>query len=106
MTKDNPILRKAPKPRDIGEILPNIEEKPHEYRYRLLDQTQFDKDSFRYKKITEGVAIITACEKGKYIERVCQVGLKAQSLRFDKTIFSVIDTAKWISEHTINEQIR
>lgn len=29
MIKDNPILRKVPKPRDIGEILPNIEEKSH-----------------------------------------------------------------------------
>lgn len=105
MTEHNPILRKPLKPRDIEEILPNIEEKPHEYRYQLLDQAKFDKYSFRYKKITEGVAIITACEKGKYIERLCQVGLKAQSLRFDKTLFSVADAAKWISEHTIDEQI-
>ena len=43
--------------------------------------------------------------KGKYIERVCQVGLKAQSLRFDKTLFSIENAAKWISEHTIDEQI-
>lgn len=49
---------------------------------------------------------MTACEKGEYIERLCQVCLKTQSLRFDKTIFSVTDAAKWISEHTINEQIR
>lgn len=106
MTEHNPILRKPPKSRNIDEILLNIEEKPHEYRYQLLDQTKFDKDSFRYKRITEGVAIITACEKSKFIERVCQVGLKAQSLRFDKTLFSVVDAARWISEHTIDEQIK
>lgn len=108
MTKNNPILRKPPKsskPRNINDIIPKIEEKPHEYRYQLLDPTKFDKESFRYKRITKGIAIITACDKDKFIDRMCQVGLKAQSLRFDKTIFSITDAAKWISEHTINEHI-
>lgn len=105
MIKANPILRKPPHPRNINEILPNIEEKPHEYRYQLLNKAKFDKESFRYKNITKGIAIITACEKDKYINRICQVGLKAQSLRFDKTLFSPITAAKWIAEHTIDEQI-
>lgn len=47
MIEYNPILRKTKKPRDIREILPHIEEKPHEYRYQLLDQTKFDKDSYK-----------------------------------------------------------
>lgn len=71
----------------------------NEIRFRLESPTGFDSESFRRKKIAEGIFIVVACPDGKFTKNKCKVGMETQSLRFDRCFFTPAAAAKWIDEN-------
>lgn len=105
-------LRKPARPGNYQKIMKEIDEKPNEWRFRLLPPGKFHPDSFRSKEITEGVRAITGCEKGKCsqhmlheIGRGCKKGsIQFQALRLSKSVFKTKESAaRWIAAHTMTK---
>ncbi len=70
-----------------------------EIRYRIKSPAGFDSESFRRKKIGEGVSLLIGCPDGKFKENKCKVGTQTQSLRFDRCLFTPTEAAIWIDKN-------
>jgi hypothetical protein len=72
---------------------PGIEEMPNYWAYRVRDPDEYEKDTFRTIKITDGVLAIVARKKGAKTTSV-------QALRFDKSKFKIKeDVQEWLNKH-------
>jgi len=73
--------------------MPGWDETDSQWRYRIKDPNDFDGDTFRTKKITDGVSMIIGKLKGEST-------MTGQSWRFEKEKFPGLDDAKtWHEEH-------
>ncbi len=67
---------------------------PNEHSARIVEPSKFEKDSFRRKKISEGINLILGRLNG-------ETTMTTQAYRFDKENFSVSQAKKWLIEHKI-----
>lgn len=75
-----------------------IDESKGEWRVRLRSPGLFEE--FRQVRIGEGIRLVVGCPKGKWERGRCRVGMKGQSLRFDKEVFKTReDVERWLKEH-------
>ena len=81
--------------------MPGFDVTENEIRYRVKSPREFSKKSFRRKRISRGVSLVVGCPKGEYSSRIkrCKVGVKGQSLRFDRDYFTLAEAKKWVSRH-------
>jgi hypothetical protein len=70
----------------------------NEIRYRIESPAGFDKENFRRKKISNGVSLLIGCPDGKFKKNKCKVGMKTQSLRFDRSVFTPTEAAIWVEK--------
>lgn len=88
----------------ISEIEKSIDETENEYRFRLNNPSKYDESSFRYKKITRGISLVIACEKGLFFHNKCIGSTESQSIRFSKEEFGYNISGKkkvvaWLQKH-------
>jgi hypothetical protein len=74
----------------------------HELRYRVHSPAKFNPDSFRRKRITNGVSIVIACPEHEYsrTKKTCKVGTQVQAFRFNREQFTSTKAVKWIQKHS------
>lgn len=91
-------LRKPTRSGNYQKIMKEIDEKPNEWRFRLLPPGKFEE--FRYDDVTRGVRAIAACPKDQWSRGRCKVGMQYQALRLSKTVFKTKESAaKWLTAH-------
>lgn len=102
---------RLPNPKEapfVDEIEPDIT--PNEIRFRLEDPQRFKKKTFRYKYLpgTEGIAIVAAKRRKQYKSptRRKEDPMVAQSLRFDRYLWTVPEALDWAVSHNFLKPAR
>ena len=82
--------------------IPEWDEEPNEWRYRLDDPNKFDKDTYAQTDIATGIRLVVAKYKGASGPKD---PTHEQSLRFAKAVFPSITQAKaWYNAHWKNRR--
>lgn len=68
---------------------------PNEHSARIINPDEFQEDSFRRKKIEEGISIIIGKIKG-------ETKTTTQAYRFNKDVFTAGEAKKWLKDHDID----
>lgn len=68
---------------------------PNEHAARIISPDRFEQDSFRRKKIADGIDIIIGKLKG-------ETTMTTQAYRFDSNKFTASEARKWLKDHKID----